>query len=52
MFSEIGDDNEIMLKNMIQPDRPQMWYSRTDHRYGTAGQITDMVEPDRPQMTI
>jgi len=50
--------HEIMWRNVVQPDRPQMtiWYSQTGHRwqYGTARQATDdnMVQPDRSQMTI
>jgi len=41
---------EIMWKNMVQPDRPQIWYSQTGRRYGTARQATYMVQPDRPQI--
>jgi hypothetical protein len=26
-----------MCNNIVQPDRPQMWHSRTGHRCGTAG---------------
>jgi hypothetical protein len=44
-FSENDAVQEIMWKNMVQPDRSQIeiWYSQTDHRlkYDTARQITD-----------
>ena len=37
---------------MVQPDRSQMWCSRTGHRCGAAGQVTDVVQPDRSQMAV